>query len=260
MKVLLVRLEPNIESELQGTLTAEGISTISDDSVKGACQLLSCNRSIDMVVVSTEIDPAALSKLLKSVKQVQKCNRIPVVMVSRKWTRGEIRKCFEDGVRDCLSLPMDSEVLVQRIKLALHSDKLSILVVDDDELIRDLLVTVLELEGFLVKTVESGNEALEFLEKENRVDAVVSDILMPGITGMELLVAIKKKYRLPVILMTGFSGRYSPQEAIASGADGFFSKPFKNFALVSELRRVLIKYKTSSKETADSTSEELTQL
>jgi two-component system C4-dicarboxylate transport response regulator DctD len=79
---------------------------------------------------------------------------------------------------------------------------------------------------------------------ERRVDAVISDILMPGKSGMDLLVDLKMKYAdIPVILITGHSGRFSAQDAIASGADGFLAKPFNNLDIVFSIRSALQRYR-----------------
>jgi DNA-binding NtrC family response regulator len=69
---------------------------------------------------------------------------------------------------------------------------------------------------------------------------VSTDIRLPGRSGLELMVEIKGKYPgTPVILITGYAGQYSPKDAIAMGADGYFAKPFHNMDLIYTLRRVL---------------------
>jgi len=76
--------------------------------------------------------------------------------------------------------------------------------------------------------------------KENRFDAVVTDVMLPGKSGIELLEIIKKDNpEMPVILITGFSGQFTPRDAISLGADGFFAKPFNNIELSYKLRLIL---------------------
>ena len=134
---------------------------------------------------------------------------------------------------------MSIPLLRKRIKI---SGKRIVLIVDDEPEILNLLKNVLEIERFKVLTAESAEKALEVLT-ENKVHAIVSDILLPGITGIDLLVAIKQQYEhTPVILITGYSGKFTPQHAISAGADGYFKKPFRNLELVQTLRQVIQEY------------------
>ncbi len=102
----------------------------------------------------------------------------------------------------------------------------TILIVDDEQSMRDFLAILLQKEGYQVETRPDGASALEYL-KNHTVDLVISDIRMPGMGGLDLLHSIKGKYpALPVILMTAF---VSPDDAIAAMKDGAFdyiSKPF----------------------------------
>lgn len=90
---------------------------------------------------------------------------------------------------------------------------ITILVVDDEEQLKETVIMHLELEGFNVLSACNGKEALEVLEN-NHVDFVLSDIKMPELDGMELTVEIRKKYKeVPVVLLvTGFS-KYSEKQA-----------------------------------------------
>ena len=70
-----------------------------------------------------------------------------------------------------------------------------------------------------------------------QIFAIISDICMPGISGLDLLVKVKEIYpQMPVLLVTGQTGKYSREQAIAAGADGFMAKPFKNVEIATKLR------------------------
>ena len=111
----------------------------------------------------------------------------------------------------------------------------SILIVDDEQSMRDFLTILLQKEGYKVETRADGASALRFLE-DNGVDLVISDIRMPGLGGLDLLHSVKEKYpTLPVILITAF---VSPDDAISAMKDGAFdyiSKPFN----VAEIKNVI---------------------
>ncbi len=105
----------------------------------------------------------------------------------------------------------------------------TILIVDDDLMVRNVLEQLLQRKGYNIKGVSDGKEALEFI-KSNRVDLVVTDISMPGMSGFELLQVIKKTYpQIGVIMMTGHGDIYSVKEALSLGADEYMTKPFKGY-------------------------------
>ena len=108
------------------------------------------------------------------------------------------------------------------------NDNVKILVVDDDAVTRNLLLKILEQEGYLVNLVSSSKEALEKLEKEN-FELVLSDVKMPDMGGFDLMKTIKKRWPdLAVIMMTGYGDAYTVKEALLLGADEYITKPFKS--------------------------------
>ncbi len=113
----------------------------------------------------------------------------------------------------------------------INSTETSILVVDDDLHLLELLVETLESFDYQVTAAHSGPEALEKLAGRS-YDLVITDIRMPGMDGIELLNEVRKRYSgLPVLLISGFSG----SEAVgATSADGFVPKPFR-FANMEQL-------------------------
>ncbi len=116
-------------------------------------------------------------------------------------------------------------------------NKKSILVVDDEYGIRDILGFYFKDEGWEVTTASDGNEAYKFIS-ESAFDIVLSDIQMPGCDGVELLQKIKSETPLAsVILMTGFSD-YDQAELIDMGAEKVFKKPFSLEQLTEEIFKV----------------------
>jgi len=102
-----------------------------------------------------------------------------------------------------------------------------ILVVDDEEQMRDLLVKVLEKSGYQASVSAEGGQALALLEREP-VDLVVTDVRMPGMGGMEALRAVKElNPDIVVIIMTAFGSIDQAVQAVKEGAYDYISKPFK---------------------------------
>ena len=113
-----------------------------------------------------------------------------------------------------------------------------ILIVDDNPEIRESMNEFLEMTGHDSDTADTAEEALDLL-KENNYQVVITDIKLPGMSGLELTDLIKKTYNIDVIVMTGFSKDYSYEEAISKGASDFVFKPVRMEELMLRLKRVL---------------------
>src|ERR1700736_3750403 len=98
-----------------------------------------------------------------------------------------------------------------------------ILVVDDEEAIRDVFAQMLQAEGYEVTTAENGFDALLKL-KQLRPDVIISDLNMPKMSGFEFLSVIRRRF--PKVLVVAMSGAYESAAAIPGGviADAFYAK------------------------------------
>ncbi len=104
----------------------------------------------------------------------------------------------------------------------------SILVVDDEEMMRNLLEKVLAREGYQIDTAGNGEEALEALKKHT-YHIIISDMKMPKMNGLELLKIVKSEYpHIGVIIMTAYGDTYTVKDALLLGADEYITKPFKS--------------------------------
>ncbi len=122
-------------------------------------------------------------------------------------------------------------------------DATRILVVDDEQVIRDILGDFLSMEGFEVHTAEDGSQALVELSRRH-YDLVLTDLKMPNVGGLELLAAIQKHAPSVVtILMTGFGTVETAIDAMKQGAYDYILKPFKVEEIVHTVRRGLEKRK-----------------
>lgn len=115
--------------------------------------------------------------------------------------------------------------------------ELSILFVDDEDLIRQSFTRELREEHFAVTAVDSGDKAVDLL-KNNRYDLVITDLLMPGIDGLGVLKAVKESTpQTSVIIITGYGDMHSAIEALRLGADDFAIKPCEIEEVVFRIRR-----------------------
>jgi two-component system response regulator PilR (NtrC family) len=114
-----------------------------------------------------------------------------------------------------------------------------ILIVDDEEVLRDVLDVMLRREGFEILTAASGEEALNVLETEE-VDLVILDVMLPGISGIDTLRSIRiSTPALPVIVITAFSSIDGAIEAMKYGAFHYIPKPFKNEEVILTVNKAL---------------------
>lgn len=117
----------------------------------------------------------------------------------------------------------------------------SVLVVDDDPTVREVVVSYLRADGYDVKEAADGEAALSMIRHE-RPDLVVLDVMLPGVDGLEVCRRIRTSTDLPVILLTALGSVQDRVAGLELGADDYLTKPFSPRELVlraaSVLRRV----------------------
>lgn len=118
-----------------------------------------------------------------------------------------------------------------------------ILVVDDNQDVRDLIVHILSADGFHVFSAAGGANGLAIL-KANEIDLVLLDVMMPEMSGLEVLEEIRngsnKKIReIPVMMITAKSGTDDIDRALALGANSYLVKPFRGNTVREKVRTLL---------------------
>ena len=122
--------------------------------------------------------------------------------------------------------------------MALEEHMPDILVVDDDDVIRETLFELLSTE-YSCQTADTAEEALAKLQTQ-RFDAVLTDISMPGLSGMELLTRVVELYpETPVIIISGLSDHDQAQSLIGRGAFDYLLKPFRLEVVEESVRRAV---------------------
>lgn len=118
-----------------------------------------------------------------------------------------------------------------------------ILLVDDDQELTELLSDYLEAEGMRVSVENSGKAALERLHRGDLFDLAVFDIMMPEMSGLELLQQVRPKLDLPVVMLTGRGGDIDRILGLEMGADDYLAKPCNPRELLARIRAVLRRVK-----------------
>jgi two-component system, OmpR family, response regulator MprA len=124
-----------------------------------------------------------------------------------------------------------------------------ILVVDDERAVRESLRRALELEGYEIELAADGEEALYRLESTSQPDALVLDVLMPGVDGLEVCRRLRRSGRsLPVLMLTARAEVENRVEGLDAGADDYVTKPFALEELLARLRALLRRTTTDGTE------------
>ena len=120
----------------------------------------------------------------------------------------------------------------------MESNKNHILVVDDDNRIRDLLKDYLSENNYIVSTAENANQARERL-KYFKFDIIILDVMMPGQNGYELTKEIKKQMKVPIILLTAKGEVENRIKGLELGADDYLGKPFEPKELLLRIKNTI---------------------
>ena len=114
----------------------------------------------------------------------------------------------------------------------------TVLVVDDERLLVKGLKRSLEQEGYTVLAAHDGNEGLQLALRE-RVDLIVLDIMLPGLTGLEICSAVRREKKTPIIMLTAKGEDVDRIVGLELGADDYMVKPFNTRELIARIRAVL---------------------
>jgi DNA-binding response OmpR family regulator len=115
----------------------------------------------------------------------------------------------------------------------------NILLAEDEEVLRMLVVDTLEDEGYTIDEACDGEEAYDLIKK-NSYDLILVDYMMPVYSGLELIEMIRKDHNTTKIMMLSAKNQTSDQQKVlAAGADYFMSKPFSPMELVNRIEEIL---------------------
>ena len=239
MKILVVEDEDISRKLVDSILTKNGYETLLAASVREGIAHLNSENHISLIILDIMMPDEDGYALLRYLKKQKSNAKIPVLMCSAAGDKFSVIQSASLGAIDYIRKPVDSKLLLTKVKDVLNKGNKTVLIVDDEEMIRNLLKNTLEREKFDVLTADSGPNALKLMES-NDVNIVISDIQMEEMTGLDLLVKIKSNYSdIPVILITGHTGKYDKDDVMAAGADGYIIKPFKNVEIIRSVQDIL---------------------
>lgn len=117
-----------------------------------------------------------------------------------------------------------------------------ILLAEDEEVLRMLIVDTLEEENYIVDEASDGEEALALLAEQD-YDLIILDYMMPGFTGVEVIEKVKseagRNHGTTIIMLSAKSQKFDQEKGLAAGADYFISKPFSPFDLLEKVKEII---------------------
>ncbi|MBM7648161.1 two-component system response regulator VicR [Bacillus ectoiniformans] len=132
-----------------------------------------------------------------------------------------------------------------------------ILVVDDERPIADILQFNLKKEGYDVHCAYDGDQAVEMVE-ELQPDLILLDIMLPGRDGMEVCREVRKKYEMPIVMLTAKDSEIDKVLGLELGADDYVTKPFSTRELIARVKANLRRHQAGAAQAVEEDTNEIT--
>jgi DNA-binding NtrC family response regulator len=236
IRVLLVDDEEEFLASVTKPLGRRGFEITTAPDGSRALELIG-TRKFDVVVLDVKMPGLSGDQVFREIKKLRP--GLPVIMLTGHGTIQQAFQTSKEGVFEYLAKPCDVEALTEVLRRATHdirsrgaddpalseSERVRVMLVDDEEDLLESLSKALVRRGMLVETAPDGEKALGKAEG-NVFDVVVLDMKMPGMGGMATLLRFKENYPLTeVILLTGHPSSPQAVEAMRRGAFDFLMKP-----------------------------------
>lgn len=243
-RILVVDDDPDIRELLAEYISNQGLSVTAVGDGARMDDALS-QHHYDLVILDLMMpgeDGLSIARRLK------RNTNLPIIMLTALRDSVDTVVGLELGADDYVGKPFNPRVLLARIRAVLrrhesvgiqqaHEDS-TLLVVDDDEEIRNLLGEYLTNQGFKVVTALDAREMDAQLSSQD-IDLVLLDLRMPGEDGLHVATRLKKAGDLPIIIMTAIGDDVEQVVGLELGADDYINKPFEPRELLARVKAVL---------------------
>lgn len=225
--VLVVDDDPMLLSLLTDTLDSIGYDSVSEPDAESALERLGQN-SIDIVVADINLPGIDGLELARRVKRDRP--EIPVILITGVSMKDIKSRAFKAGADGFLDKPFRITVierLMEQLLIRRTQGGQAVLVIDDSEKSRTALKEQLMQIGYDVSVASGGREALEILQKQH-FDILMTDLMMPGMNGIELSRRVKEVApSTHIVIFTGSVPNDEEKSDIHTTADAFLPKPLQ---------------------------------
>ncbi len=249
--ILIVEDDELSRELLKRRLQTENHIISAASTGKKALNLLK-KQKFDFILLDIMLPDIDGVTVLDKIKNDLKLDNTHVIIITANSDREMVLKCIDAGAIDYFIKPYSISLVKLRIlcylknankqtpEKELYNSK--ILLVDDQELNREVLAHRLVKSGYQITSVTNGHEAIDVLEKEN-FDLILLDIIMPDISGIEVLKKIRsrdKHNNIPIIMITALEDVKTVNECIDAGANDYIMKPLNTTLLKLRIASCLI--------------------
>ena len=264
IRTLIVDDEQAIHRIIEAVLSSVGIGVDCASSGPQALQMIR-ERPYDVIVLDQHMPGMTGLEVMRDIQHI--APETPVIMLTAFYGPELARDAILAGARDCIPKPINNEKLIfllrkysgrdngtpymQEARARINPEQKTLLVVDDDETIRDIYSMILRREGFRVSTAPNGIEALKKTET-NYFDLILVDLLMPGMDGAETIrqIRINNPYT-PILISTGHADDSLIRKGLTAGATRVLLKPVNPEGLVDEVSHLLTIYHEEARGSVD---------
>ncbi|HEY9582716.1 MAG TPA: response regulator [Candidatus Paceibacterota bacterium] len=267
-KVLIAEDDAILREILMGKLTTAGYLALGAEDGDTALRLIKAEKP-DIILLDILIPRKNGIEVMREMQQDTTLKNIPVIAISNSDDADSIREAKALGAKDFLIKAIfDSSDVLEKVNQMLRTEtsktipqtpeiintkatninnskpmdttnttptqaSKTIFIVEDDKFLREIAAQKLETEGFKLASATTGNEALEYLEKNPRPDIVLLDLILPGMSGFEVLASIKANPVLkdiPVLILSNLGQEEDIEKAKKLGARDYLVKAHFSFA------------------------------
>jgi len=242
MKILLVE-EDAVNLRIMTSILEKGdYKVLAATSVTEALKILKQEKQVDLIITDGMLPGIDGFQFLELLNNDSRFNRIPAIMCTILNDQGSVNRAIRLGARGYITKPVNKDVLLSKVSEIIDNYITSILLVDEEATILAILSSILGRKGYKVLIARDATEALEIL-KTDEVKLVISDVVLPGMSGIELLKKVKADYpEIPVIIITGRTWESRQEDVQALGANGFIAKPFRSNEILYQVKNLIDKH------------------
>ncbi|MFY9457443.1 MAG: response regulator [Candidatus Spechtbacterales bacterium] len=246
-KILIIEDEKALLSMLSDKLMREGYDVVSAEDGEAGIQKAKEEKP-DLILLDIIMPKMSGIEVLEIMRADKTLSAIPVIIISNSGQQVEIKRAKALGARDYLvKAEFDPQEVIEKVRALFGSSKNSddgstVLVVEDDQFLRDLIVKKLEEEGLKTSQAIDGEEGLRLI-RENKPDIVLLDLILPGIDGFEVLKQAKADpavSEIPIVILSNLGQRDDIDRGIELGAKDYLIKAhFTPGEIVQKVKEIL---------------------
>ncbi|MDQ6993906.1 MAG: response regulator [Mariprofundus sp.] len=202
---------------------------------------LTLSEKPELITMDIEMGQMSGIQAASKIRRNPECSHIPIIMISASTDITTKQLAFDAGANIFFTKPFEPGKLFKYIQeLTIKNnifDGLTILVVEDSKVMRALISHTLAAKSATIIEATDGLAALDILANQH-VDLIITDLLMPGMDGIDLTIQIRKDLALediPIILLTAVADQSIQIEALRAGSDDFLLKPFSREELLARI-------------------------